>query len=211
MPKRGSVSPSRAENRRRPTIPDTKWFNNRMDALGLSNAAIAPDFGLAANKIWQMKTGQRAVQVHELLIWARVLRVHPSEIFARLGLEWPRPTVPVVGTVGPAGRVAPAAGEVVQAPDEQAGDVVALRLAQAWPAAGLYRGALLYYEPSLSVHVSAFGRLAVLGFGDHPTPIVGTLVSSALGEARAIALGSGETVTSAQAMSAAPVLWIKQG
>jgi len=184
-----------------------------MDEIGVSNSQIAPEFGLAPNEIWQMKTGARGVRPDEILIWARVLQVHPGEIFRRFGYAWTAHTVPVVGTVQPDSRIRRAvdSSAVAPCPVDGESNLVAVIVEKDVPSRGVKAGALIYYEPYPHIHMSAHSRLCVLGLGDHPSPILGKLESAALGSARITVWVTGEIILTDQAISATPIRWIKAG
>lgn len=184
-----------------------------MDELGLSNAEIAPEFGVAPNKVWQMKNGSRGVRPDEALIWSRLLRVHPSHVFQRLGYVWPDLTVPVVGVLKASGRVRrvePGTATAVSPVDKLA-NLQAVLVESTMPGTGVHAGSHLYFEPYETVHLSAHGRLNILGLGDHEEPIIGTLESAALGNARIVVWGTGEVVHTDQTISAAPIRWVRAG
>lgn len=214
MPK--TVGPKRLKNDSDTNIgipkPDQEWFRRRIKSRGLLNKDVAEAFGVHPNKVWMMIAGEKGIKPVEMLTWARILGVPVPVVWRAFGLPWPDITVPVAGLIRADGRVTPEAGErSAPAPVDDPAGLAALAVGHDVPALGLRRGAFLYYRPVDRMDVSAVGRLAVVGLGDQPAPVVGVLDATALGRVRVVVLGGAEVVESTEPISAAPVEWVRAG
>lgn len=190
-------------------IPDTDWIEQRINALGLLKTEMAPIFGVAPNKLWQMVTGRRRVQVAEIMIWSRLLQIPPRLAIEKFGTPWPDDVVPVTGEVGADGRVSPIApGSTAPAPDSTLLELYGVRLGVDAPGAGLAAGAVLYFVKTDRIDQRAAGRLSVVGLGDAGSlPIVGVVAPAGLGRIQIAPLGGGALVYSEMPISAAPIVW----
>jgi hypothetical protein len=206
-----SVKINRRDDDFRNPIPDAEWFRKRMDALGLQKVQIAPLFGISPNKLWQMLAGRRRVQIPEALLWAEVLKVPPRTLFEKLGIDWPAATVQVVGQIKADGLIYPLeVAAVAPAPDSASGDLVAVALSVDLPALGLRAGAHFYFAPTDRIDQRADGRLSAVGLGDAGSrPIVGVAEAAGLGRVRVSPITGAPPIESAQAISAAPITWIR--
>lgn len=192
--------------------PDQEWFRRRMKSLGLLNKDVAAQFGVHPNKVWMMIAGEKGIKPAEILAWAKLLRAPVPTIWQAFGYPWPAATVPIAGLIRADGRVSrDSGGRSAPSPVDAPEGLAAIVLGHDVPALGLKRGAFLYYRPVDRIDVSAVGRLAVVGLGDQPAPVVGVLDATALGRVRVVILGGAEVVESAEAISAAPVEWIRAG
>jgi len=214
MPK--IVAPKGLKNNSNPNIelspPDQKWFHDQIKARGLLKKDVAAAFGIHPNKVWMMISGEKGIRPHEIIRWAEVLALPLPLVWRKFGLPWPAATVPLAGSIRADGRLYFGEGDrIAPAPDIEPGDLVALHLDHERPALGYRRGTLFYYRPRDRVDVSAVGRLAVVGLGDQPAPLIGVLDAAALGRVRVVLLGGVEVVDSAEAISASPVEWIRAG
>jgi transcriptional regulator with XRE-family HTH domain len=57
-------------------------IRKRRDALGLSQAQLADRIGLVRTSITMIESGSQALQVHQLVDIARVLKIDPADLLA---------------------------------------------------------------------------------------------------------------------------------
>lgn len=197
------------------TKPDVKWFDARLNDVGMSARQISLKLG-TNYQIWRrIMTEGRECTIGESITLARELRAPWEMVISRLGFEIPERKCPIIGKVGPHGRISTFTPDEVRrtlAPPDVDETTVALLVDAPQSALGVFHGATLFYEPSAGVRPDAMGRLGIIELGDHPAPILGVLErSAALGRGRVSIYGTGEAVESRKLISAAPVLWWRAG
>ncbi len=70
---------------------DSKWFDARLDALGLSRADIAGALGITQEQLAEMWKDQRELSANDVRILSALLAVGPEEIARRAGVSTPVP------------------------------------------------------------------------------------------------------------------------
>ena len=70
---------------------DSKWFDARLDALGLSRADIAGALGIMPEQLTEMWKDQRELSANDVRILSALLAVGPEEIARRAGVSTPVP------------------------------------------------------------------------------------------------------------------------
>jgi len=94
-------------------IPDKRWFQERLKALGKSQRGLAAHLGLDAARITEIFNKRRRVSYDEAVDIAEFLEVGLEEVVSRLGKTYAAPgrrRIPAIGYVG--------AGEVIYALDD---------------------------------------------------------------------------------------------
>lgn len=166
------------------------------------------------NIVHKMLNGERRLQVPELRYWAKALQVPFVVAVQRFGHEVPGAKVPLIGAVDGRARVVlypPDKCRDVAAPEPSGGELVALEVDSAHSALSIYHGSIIYYQPSATVNIGAFGRLSVLEIDGEPAPLLGVLDRASLGRGAVRVFGSTEIVNTETLVSAAPVHWQRFG
>lgn len=70
---------------------DSKWFDARLDALGLSRGDIAGALGITPEQLAEMWKDQRELSANDVRILSALLAVNPEEIARRAGVSTPVP------------------------------------------------------------------------------------------------------------------------
>jgi len=70
---------------------DSKWFDARMEGLGLSRGDVANALGLSAEQLVEMWKDQRELSAHDVRILSALLAVNPEEIARHAGISTPVP------------------------------------------------------------------------------------------------------------------------
>lgn len=213
MPRKTKTKPVRGRDSLQIANPDTEWFDDRLDLVGLNRLGLSVEYD-PSSKNWFNKIlkGERRCQLGEVAWIAERLGVSGAEVIRRLGHVLPAGTVNIIGTVNADSRVSmwsPAKYEVVAAPPDARPSTVALRIETVQTILSLYAGTLLYYTPAAAVHPGAFGHVAVLEAGDQRAPLVGTLDRGGISKARIILLDGRTVIETSQLLTAAPVEWTK--
>lgn len=196
-------------------IPETDWFQHTINARGLTLRQVATALGIAENKGSQIIRGTRRVQIHEIGILARVLRVAPELIVRKLGFDWLADVVPIVGEVTAIGDIDDLDPcEYAPMPEPAERELAAVRLREArahWPA-----GTCFYFTPADFVMDSSEGRLCVARLGDsEATRMLGVPRGIRTGAATFTPIG-GEPIGpnifgDVMLEAASPVLWVWLG
>jgi transcriptional regulator with XRE-family HTH domain len=70
---------------------DSKWFDARIEALGLSRGDIANALGISAEQLAEMWKDQRELFANDVRILSALLAIGPEEIARRAGISTPVP------------------------------------------------------------------------------------------------------------------------
>jgi len=70
---------------------DSRWFDARLEALGLSRADIAGALGITPEQLSEMWKDQRELSANDVRILSALLAVGPEEIARRAGVSTPVP------------------------------------------------------------------------------------------------------------------------
>ena len=70
---------------------DTKWFDGRMSAMGLSHADVAAALGISSEQLGEMWKDQRELSVKDVRLLAALLGTDVKEISERAGIATPVP------------------------------------------------------------------------------------------------------------------------
>jgi transcriptional regulator with XRE-family HTH domain len=70
---------------------DTKWFDSRLSAMGLSHADVAAALGVTGEELSQMWKDQRELSVKDVRLLAALLGTDVKEISERAGIATPVP------------------------------------------------------------------------------------------------------------------------
>lgn len=195
--------------------PDGEWFESRLAVSNYTARSIS--YKLSANNmhLWRRTIHEgRECTIAEAIALAPLLGVDFREIVRRLGFTIPEAVTPIIGRVGPHGRISmlPGSAGSCPTPPGMQPAAVALRIdAPQSPGLAIFHGNYLFYEPSRVVRPDTFGRLSVIELSDHAAPVVGVLDRASVGFARVAIFGGAETLDNERVSSATPVLWIKAG
>jgi transcriptional regulator with XRE-family HTH domain len=72
---------------------DSRWFDARLEALGLSRADIAGALGITSEQLAEMWKDQRELSANDVRILSALLAVGPEEIARRAGVSTPVPRI----------------------------------------------------------------------------------------------------------------------
>ena len=70
---------------------DTKWFDARLSAMGLSHAEVAVALGITSEELGEMWKDQRELSVKDVRLLAALLGTDVKEISERAGIATPAP------------------------------------------------------------------------------------------------------------------------
>jgi transcriptional regulator with XRE-family HTH domain len=70
---------------------DSKWFDSRLSAMGLSHAAVANALGLTQEELSEMWKDQRELSVRDVRLLSALLGTDVKEISERAGIATPLP------------------------------------------------------------------------------------------------------------------------
>lgn len=194
--------------------PDVDWWRRTMRDAGFTqrdlSEALTPAGGNISTAISKMIRNERNLKVSEAAATAKLLNVPIDEIIRRLGFPVSKPMAPVIGTVGPDGRVI--VGEIgrdkrVMAPADATPLTRALRISQRGQ--GL-RGGYLFYEETDRVIDFAINRLVYATFWlDESVYIVCRIMSLQGRTSRICALGSNKLEYVDNLAHTTPVTWLR--
>lgn len=193
--------------------PQTEWLKNRLRDRGVSLDAAAETLGTYKLMLHRILGGSRPARPDEILDLAPLLGVSPIEAIRRFGYTVPETKIDVVGKVNEFGRIEWFPPDLIrrtEAPADATANMRALTVDAPQSRLAIYDGAMLYYSPLADrVDAQAVGRLAVIGLGDQPAPLVGVLSYAAGDRKRVTVIGGAEVIESKQLIFAAPIVWIR--
>jgi len=194
--------------------PDRAWIDERLAEIGLLKRDVAGALGVHPNIVHKMLNGERRVQIEEYRLLAKLLRIPIATCVAKMGFEMPSATCDLIGHIDGRGRISirppHADGRRVPCPEGVEG-IVALTINSAHSGLSVYHGSVVYYAPSDTVRVDAFGRLAVLEMDGEPAPVIGVLDRASMGQADVTIFGGIEVIQTQRLVSATPILWQRFG
>lgn len=186
---------------------DTKWFQDRMRAKGMSLRGLAKLMELDHAALSRIFHGHRKVNGEELAQIANLLGAPINEVMARFGLRAPASAasaVTLIGTVDSKGEVHPSKGGTM-APPQIPGGAVSVRNEDP---SSLTFGWTYFYELRSNVDRDTIGKLCVVKLKDGRQllrivrngldPNTYLLISSTTGD-----------IETAGIVSASPVIWIR--
>lgn len=84
---------------------DQQWFDERLEATGLTRDAVAAALGLPRAEVDEMWKDQREVTPHQVTMLAHLLDVPTAEIVNRAGVATPMPAQKPAGDAALAARL----------------------------------------------------------------------------------------------------------
>ena len=194
--------------------PDRRWISERLAEVDLRKSELAEKLHVHPNIVHKMLNGQRRVQIAEFRLLAQLLHVPFMEVVRRFGFDVPGAMVPCIGAIDGRARIAvlpPDRQHDTPAPESAVPGTVALIVDAPHSALSVYHGSTLYYVPSDTVRVDAFGRLGVLEIDGEPAPVVGVLDRATMGRGRVRVFGGIDVIDTERLVSATPVTWQRFG
>lgn len=197
----------------RPPQVNKRYFQHRLQDVGLSQAELAKLMDLNASDVSRSFSGKRRFTTHETAQLARILRVPLDDVLNNLAVELPShggtEQVSVVGEITTLGEVRfgqPAGPRKVETPlRESAEGLQALRCS----GGGALEGAYIYYREAKGLVPDAMGRLCVCFMGDGKL-LLGTPRSGSRRDVYTVHSITGEILRAdTWLLAASPVVWIK--
>ncbi|WP_414464396.1 helix-turn-helix domain-containing protein [Hyphomicrobium sp. DY-1] len=192
---------------------DRAWFQARTKDEGLSLRAVARELGLDPSSFNRTLKGTRRMQVHELAGLARLLRVPPDEVLARVGFPVASVEVPIVGRITADGEVhaaTPRKNEILRAPPDAPSGLQAYVFDTVGSPLALWDQSIAFVLPRTSIAAEDVGRLAVVDSkGKRPQMLGSVTKGTSRGRMRVLPFAPGREPFEGDECSASPVLWIK--